>query len=136
MPALKKLMGTIIKSDTGCWNWVGGRDKKGNGYCFCDGKRYSTKNLFLEAFNKPTGGFVYLCNNKQCLNPDHILIDQSRTRSRTLKDTEPVSKDTRPVSIKTETVRTCVDPKRKKEWAAWANYSKAPKGRPKKKVIE
>lgn len=65
----------VDKSDD-CWNWTGHLDKDGYGLFW-----WSGKNVRSHIFSKSlTGdpippGMVsrHLCNNRSCVNPDHII---------------------------------------------------------------
>ena len=89
----QKAMGKIfsrIKVDpsTDCWNWMGGLDQ-GYGRIQWQGRRYKAHRLlYLWKFNnleewknKQSNEMDHLCNNRRCVNPDHLRLVTPRVNT-------------------------------------------------------
>ena len=66
----------LTKSDT-CWLWKGGKDIKGYGIFFYNGKASFAHRISLLLYNKiknftPGLQVLHSCRNKDCVNPDHL----------------------------------------------------------------
>jgi len=79
---------------TGCWLWMGGRDKNGYGY-YCSGG--SVRCAHRVAYEQlvgtiPEGLHIdHLCRNPSCVNPEHmepvtLLENLQRGRDRAAAD--------------------------------------------------
>ncbi len=60
---------------TGCWLWLGPKDRKGYGRTYYGGRNWSAHRLFYAAFK----GFIFpglqidhLCRVRNCVNPNHL----------------------------------------------------------------
>lgn len=64
-----------IDSATGCWNWIGAKDKGGYGRINVNARSCLVHRVSYEAFKGPiaSGLFLdHLCRNTSCCNPDHL----------------------------------------------------------------
>lgn len=65
-----------VRSDGGCWHWMGVKDREGYGHFHCGGARFRPYRLSYEW--KTQAPFPsdlvpdHLCRNTSCVNPDHI----------------------------------------------------------------
>lgn len=69
--------GYRVDPDTGCWNWIAKRDRKGYGYLF-DRRNQTTKRAHRWTYERLKAPIPYhmlmdhLCRNPSCVNPDHL----------------------------------------------------------------
>lgn len=65
----------VEKSD-GCWNWTGAKSMDGYGVISKDGRpQWAHRVLWEMHFKTPISPghvIMHLCNNKSCVNPDHL----------------------------------------------------------------
>lgn len=82
---IEKLFLSKINKTESCWNWIGFLDKSDAPTLRHteDGKliEYSPRKIALELAGRPppTRGIKHSCNNKLCVNPDHMYFgDEAR----------------------------------------------------------
>ena len=74
-----------IDPDTNCWNWTGGLSD-GYGRIYWRGFRYKAHRLFYfwkhknlpKWEDKKSLEIDHLCNNRKCVNPDHLHLTTPR----------------------------------------------------------
>jgi len=70
---MKRFWDKVEKTNT-CWNWVGG--SRGNGYgCIKYQKKVYDTHRFVWFLTKgvfPKQWILHKCNNRKCVNPDHL----------------------------------------------------------------
>lgn len=62
---------------TGCWNWVGSKNKDGYGNLSINGKNVTSHRFSYELFkSKISKGLTidHICRNTSCCNPNHLEI--------------------------------------------------------------
>jgi hypothetical protein len=76
-PAPDRFLARVKKTDGGCWEWTGSKDRDGYGHIQIDGKtnrahRYSWE---LNHGPIPAGMLVcHACNNPSCVKPEHLYL--------------------------------------------------------------
>lgn len=77
-----------------CWNWLGGLQSKGYGAFRIDWRRQgSAHKIAWEFINGavPTGSLVlHKCDNKLCVNPNHLYIGSQKDNMRDRAERQPV----------------------------------------------
>lgn len=70
---LARFWAKVEKRDDGCWEWTGGRFKKGYGAFWLGGKlRRAHRVLYVWTHGEPGLGLDHECRNHWCVNPDHL----------------------------------------------------------------
>lgn len=69
----------VVDHETGCWNWIRGKDKDGYGKhtVTIDGKTFTVRahahSFIMNGGVIPDGKVIdHLCRNTSCVNPDHM----------------------------------------------------------------
>jgi transcriptional regulator with XRE-family HTH domain len=75
----------VIDRETDCWNWIGGVTSAGYGSIGYHGKIWQAHRLSYEVFKEPVPKeklIRHKCDNKLCINPDHLEIGTHQDNSR------------------------------------------------------
>jgi hypothetical protein len=87
-------------TETGCWNWLGGKIKNGYGMTSVNGKRYLTHRYSLELFNnEPIDKNLevrHMCHNPSCYNPNHL---KTGTHNDNMKDMVNAGRQSKGLSL-------------------------------------
>lgn len=71
------LLGNVVKDENGCWLWNRAKDWRGYGKIKVGGRMFGVHRLAYRLFKGeiPEDLCVcHSCNNKLCLNPDHLYL--------------------------------------------------------------
>jgi hypothetical protein len=74
-PAAERLWEKVVKTEAGCWIWLGHENGHGYGRITVDGKQLLTHRFAYELLRGPIPDGLqidHLCRNRRCLNPDHL----------------------------------------------------------------
>lgn len=70
-----RLLGNIVKTDQGCWDWQGKIGSDGYGLIMIDGLRKRVTRVIYELLKEPIKKdyvICHTCDRPCCLNPDHL----------------------------------------------------------------
>lgn len=73
----QRLFGRVRLQPSGCWEWVGARDKGGYGRVSLDGRTVRTHRIMFVAFQGPIPDGLechHRCRNRACCNPAHLEL--------------------------------------------------------------
>ena len=89
---IKKKFETNFDKTCGCWEWKGGLDIDGYGIfgCHINGQKltnaHRTSYTFYKGNFDSTLQILHKCNNKKCVNPDHLYAGTHQNNMRDLRD--------------------------------------------------
>lgn len=74
---LEDLLTQVEKKESGCWEWVGYRDKHGYGWRYWEGRDWMTHRLVMKLLGHKLSRSIWVCHrcdNPPCCNPDHLFL--------------------------------------------------------------
>lgn len=84
-----KIKSLIVVTASGCWEWQGYRHLGNYGQMYYRGKQQGVHRTayLLWVGPIPAGmGVLHKCDNKPCVNPDHLFLGDQRSNGRDLRD--------------------------------------------------
>jgi len=78
---LEDFLTQVEKKETGCWEWMQCRDKKGYGYKGWEGKVWKAHRLVIHLLGvhlTPEIHVLHRCDNPPCCNPDHLFLGTNK----------------------------------------------------------
>lgn len=66
----------VAKKDSGCFEWTSALSNNGYGVFWVGGgkSKFAHRLAYERAFGSCDGVVMHLCNNKRCVNPEHLLL--------------------------------------------------------------
>ena len=76
IPAIQRFLPKVEKASSGCWLWLGCKDKDGYGFIRIDGKNIKTHRFAYQHFVGEIGllQVLHRCDAPSCVNPAHLFI--------------------------------------------------------------
>lgn len=98
-----KLMKHVeVDRETGCWNWTGYKSDQGYGRVFREGTAMGAHRAMWKATYpgtlKPRVHLDHTCNNRACINPDHLEIVTQKENNKRRADRATHCKNGHPIT--------------------------------------
>lgn len=80
----KKLSRFTVNEKTNCWEWTGNKSNSGYGTFAHEGKKLYAHRESFKFHNGPIKKCLYVlhkCDNKLCMNPDHLFVGSAKDNS-------------------------------------------------------
>lgn len=83
---LRRFLTKVVENPkTGCWEWVGHRDRKGYGQIKYNRRAHWAHRVAFALFRGTIPGGItvdHLCRNRCCVNPHHLSLADLKTHGR------------------------------------------------------
>ncbi|HET8686353.1 MAG TPA: HNH endonuclease signature motif containing protein, partial [Methanosarcina sp.] len=86
---IDRFLSKISVESTGCFKYLGAKDKDGYGYFKLNGKTYKAHRIAIQLHTgvDPKGHLVlHHCDNPSCVNPDHLYLGTPKQNMQDRKD--------------------------------------------------
>ena len=93
----------FIEKTDGCWIWKGGLDKQGYGNFSYGSKNIKAHRYSFDRFKEPIRsglGICHKCDNRKCVNPDHLYAGTPKQNSQDMIDRKTWGKPRKRLSYK------------------------------------
>lgn len=76
-----------INETNGCWEWIAAVQSKGYGVVIFDGKyTLAHRASFKLHFGEPHGLVLHKCDNRKCVNPEHLFVGSAKDNTIDMKN--------------------------------------------------
>lgn len=85
----ERLISKIERLESGCWKWLGSKNKKGYGMMVYKGRIHASHRVSWQEYNGPIPDGMLICHkcdNPSCVNPDHLFVGSNQDNMDDMKE--------------------------------------------------